>query len=140
MKRLILAAATIMMMTAAHAAPAELPAEMTGFWMPMHSDSNNDPGPMKRLSEWQYEWEVRQNEWIEWDGFCTIHSVKKLGEMDYEVGATCGLIDGSSKPTFKMDPNEPTTEEVYQFSMCGDTLNIRVLKDQPAQPQGCKIS
>ena len=73
-----------------------------------------------------------------WDGVCKIHDVKQLGEMDYEVGATCGMNDGSSAD--KMDPDFPATEEVYQFSLCGETLNIRSLKDQPAQPQGCKIS
>ena len=101
---------------------------------------------MNRISEPAYEWEISQNEWVEWDGICKIHDVKQLGEMDYEVGATCGLIDGASDRPYKMDPNEAINEYRYQFSLCGEILNVRVLKDQnqkidqPAEPEGCKIS
>lgn len=134
----------------AYAAPPELPVEMTGYWSITYNgkpmDPHNSPGAMHRISEPLYEWEVSQNEWLMWDGICKIHDVKQLGEMDYEVGATCGLLDGASGRPYKMDPIEAISEYRYQFSLCGEILNVRVLKDpnqkidQPAEPEGCKIS
>jgi hypothetical protein len=153
-KKLLLAG-MIAFTTPANAAPTELPAEMMGYWEPIHDGKpidypHNWPGVMHRISEPAYEWEISQNGWIEWDGICKIHDVKQLGEMDYEVGATCGLIDGKTngkdKP-YVMDPKEDIREYRYQFSLCGEILNVRLLKDQrdpkidqPAEPEGCKIS
>ena len=82
-----------------------------------------------------YEWEVSQDGWLEWDGICKIHDVKQLGEMDYEVGATCGVIDGyyrKDRP-YKMDPREATSEHRYQFTLCGEILNVRDLVDRSLQ-------
>jgi hypothetical protein len=78
-KKLLLAG-MIVFAAPAHAVPAELPAEMTGYWMPMYDgksiDPHNWPGAMHRISEPAYEWEISQNEWVEWDGICKIHDVK----------------------------------------------------------------
>ena len=146
MKWVALAGMLLAFAAPAHAAPTELPAEMIGYWQPMDDgkpyDPHNWPGAMHRIPEWSYEWGISQNEWVMWDGICKIHDVKQLGEMDYEVGATCGQIDGSSSDPFKMDLDEAIGEYRYQFTLCGEILNIRTLKDddQPAQPEGCKIS
>ena len=146
MKKMLLAG-MIAFTAPAYAAPTELPAEMMGYWASTKTDDpHNWPGAMHRIPEWSYEWGISQTEWVMWDGICKIHDVKQLGEMDYEVGATCGQIDGLSSDPFKMDLNEAVSEDRYQFTLCGEILNIRVLKDenqkidQPAQPQGCKIS
>jgi hypothetical protein len=128
----------------ANAATTELPSEMTGYWSPLgyghELDPHNWPGAMQRIAEPNYEWEVSQDQWLMWDGICKIHDVKQLGEMDYEVRATCGLIKGDKPPYTEMETNTEyasITEERYQFTLCGDTLNIRELKDQPAEPDRC---
>jgi hypothetical protein len=148
-KKLLLAGMILAFASSAYAAPAELPVEMVGYWMPMYDgremDSHNWPGAMHRIPEWSYEWGISQNGWLGWDGVCNIHDVKQLGEMDYEVEATCGLTDGyPDKPPYKMDPDNVISEDRYQFTLCGEILNVRVLKDrdhdQPAEPEGCKIS
>ena len=130
------------MLLASPASAVELPAEMTGYWMPMYdgrpTDPHDWPGAMHRISKPAYEWVISQNEWIEWDGICKIHDVKQLGEMDYEVGATCGEADGDKPDT--MDPNGLISEDRYQFTLCGEILNIRKLEDNKPEPEGCKIS
>ena len=150
MKKLVLAGMLLVCAAPAYAASAELPAEMIGYWMPMYdgrpNDPHNWPGAMHRIPEWSYEWEINQNGWLGWDGVCDIHDVKQLGEMDYEVGATCGIIGGESDGHYTMSPDEAISENRYQFTLCGEILNVRVLKDpiqkidQPAEPEGCKIS
>jgi hypothetical protein len=146
---MLLAGVMLVCASSAYAAPTELPVEMVGYWMPMYDgrpdDPHNWPGAMHRISKPAYEWEIYQNGWLGWDGVCNIHDIKQLGEMDYEVEATCGLSDGyPDKPPYKMNPDEAITGDRYQLSLCGEILNVRVLKDrdhdQPAEPEGCKIS
>jgi hypothetical protein len=141
MKWLIIA--LVAFATGAHAAPAELPQEMIGHWLPSsinasHSDVNNWPGPLQRKADGEIE--VQPKLWVMWDGLCKIHDVKQLGEMDYEVAASCGILKNLT--SYEMEPDVkifPINEERYQFTLCGDSLNIRELQDT-AQPQGCKIS
>jgi hypothetical protein len=143
MRVTVVAAMLLLLAAPAYAAPTELPAEMVGYWEPMRDGRlkypDNWPGAMHRISEPAYEWEISQNGWIEWDGICKIHDVKQLGEMNYEVGATCGLIDGTSKgPPYKMDPKEAISETRYQFSLCGEILKVRLLKDQRDPKIDCR--
>jgi hypothetical protein len=143
MKRLIILVG-IMLALVVPATADELPPEMVGYWMPMYdgrpNDPNDFPGVMRRIPEPRYEWEVSRDGWLEWDGICKIHDVKQLGEMEYEVGATCGVIDGSSSKPYKMSHEDNISEGRYQFSLCGEILHVRALKDRKAEPEGCKIS
>jgi hypothetical protein len=136
--------ALVLLATSAHAAPTELPQEMQGYWLPASSSSDPDmrnwPGVMHRIAKTDYnDIEVQPSLWVMWDGLCKIHDVKQLGEMDFEVAASCGIL--RDKTSYEMDPQVPVpiTEDRYQFTLCGDSLNIKELQE-PAQPQGCKIS
>lgn len=146
---LIAIAISICASAAANAAPTELPEEMFGYWGPAEAwagfDAKKWPGAFVRLTEPHYEWEVSAKQWIMWDGLCKIHDIKQLGELDYEVWATCGLIKSSGGPPYtemETDPpyNEDITEDHYQFSLCGAILTIHDLKDRSPESRQCAVS
>jgi hypothetical protein len=142
MKTLI-TALVLLVTIPAHAADV-LPDGMVGYWRPTDHYDKYDAWHMTRIPKWEYEWTVKNNSWEEWDGACKIHDVKELGANDYEVWATCGVYPEAVNLTDDVDPGkidgEPW-EDHYQFSLCGETLTVKDLKEgQPVKEEGCKIS
>lgn len=155
MTRLI-ALALVLWASVASAAPPELPDAMLGYWGPHAkgpgSYPDNYPGMMQRLPHDAYEWIVFKDAWVMWDGYCQIHDVKQIGDMDYEVGAMCGMahceLRDKKCASYSLETDRnlgDITDDRFQFTLCGEYLTIRQLtgpamRSIEAQPMGCKLS